>query len=559
MEYLGKDKETGEHIYDTGTQTIRSATPPASAGIQTPAVAPPPQTTYAPGSWGAQGFPAAQEQMPQMPGRIRDVLTLGGRIGQGSEEFDEGQRAQELLMSRNLPFTMENLNAARAEVRAGTNPLGSSPDLRIPMSDDPSGGKQIDTGGVPTKPEPEQVSFQQGPLPAQIPGMASIKGQLGTLKGEIKAEKIAQDIRYKKAEENYRTHLDEVDEQSQEDEARWHMDKAKGALNTATERLKSWDINPQRAFPTAFSKMAAVIGVSMGAYAQGLSGGKLPNTALQIVDAAIDRDIDAQKAEYRQLKGLVDEKRNVYGMAMRLLGDERQADEMARTAAYRSFNAGITSMSKQFGLSNQENARMLQALGLEAQENYHRANLFGTAAKGAARAGKLPKEMAKAASSFGAIQATAKSLWEDVGKFSLGPLTGVGHAIWPGEQLGDTFNRESKQALVEMLHSISGVALSPGEFDRINKFFPNSKKLESTNRADLIGLVDWAAKKGAGFYKTLTPQQKGIMNQASPELVQLYLEKDPDRRKTIAVSILSQQSVSESGGDFFGEATRIKE
>jgi len=493
-----------------------------------------------------------------------------GKMQTGSPEYFKAQEMWDKTMpiQTGSPRYLEaqemwdKSKAQQAQIDALSNPSWASRAVQA------GGGYASDkpiahplTQERPTEPKKESTdpgAYGAGAF-GGIPGMASIRGELGTLKETIKAEKIAQGIRYKKAEDDYRDHLDEVDKQSQEDEARRHMNKADSALNIATEKLKNWEINPQRAFPTAFSKMAAVIGVSMGAYAQGLSGGKLPNTALQIVDAAIDRDIDAQKAEYQQLRGLVDEKRNVYGMAIRLLGDERQADEVARAAAYRSFNAGITSMSKQFGLSNQENAQMLQALNLQATENYHRANLLGRAAKGHSKAVKLPKEMTKAASSFGAIKTTARALWEDVGQFSLGPLTGAFHAITPGEQSGDTFNRESKQALVEMLHSISGVALSPGEFERINKFFPNSKKLESTNRADLIGLVDWAAKKGAGFYKTLTPQQKGIMNQASPELVQLYLEEDPKRRQAMAVAILSQKSVSESDGDFFGEATRIKE
>ena len=130
----------------------------------------------------------------------------------------------------------------------------------------------------------------------------------------------------------------------------------------------------------------------MGAYAQGLSGGKLPNTALQIVNSAIDRDIDAQKAEYAKLKGLVDEKRNVYGMAMRMLGDERQADELARSAAYRSFKGQMDSMGRQFGLTNQQMAQKFSVLGLEQKENEARARLMQLAAKGSGKVDAKSKE-----------------------------------------------------------------------------------------------------------------------------------------------------------------------
>jgi hypothetical protein len=485
---------------------------------------------------------------------LRDVFSLGGRIGASSEEAQQGQRAIDLLKSRNIPVTLANLDAARREVGSVVGAETSPVEQVTALS-----SKE----GIPTR--PQAAAEQQGPLAHQDqdalipPEMASIRGELGTLRNTITNAKRAQDTKYKLAQEAYERDLLATDLSSQEATARDNIRKAEGALNTATEKLKSWEINPQRAFPTAFSKMAAVIGVSMGAYAQGLSGGKLPNTALQIVDAAIDRDIEAQKAEYQQLRGLVDEKRNVYGMAIRLLGDERQADEMARAAAYRSFNAGITSMSKQFGLSNAQNAQMLTALDLQAQENRFRASLMNQAAKGAAKAGKLPKEMTKVASSFESIKTTAKSLWDSVGQFAMGPASGVIDEYWPGEDPGDTFNRESHQALLEMLHAISGVAVREAEYARMKKFFPSSTKFESTNRADIIGLVDWGAKKGAGFYHTLPPHQKAIMDQATPELAQLYREKDPKRRKSLVVSILSQQPVGESGGGFFGEATQIKD
>ena len=231
-----------------------------------------------------------------------------------------------------------------------------------------------------------------GPAQGGYPGMRSIRGKLGSLEKEIQKETDFQKLEYEQERKDYEDHLKKISEASQVEAVRSKMKFAEGALNTATEKLKNWEIDPQRAFPNAFSKIAAVIGVAMGAYAQGLSGGKLPNTALQIVNTAIDRDIDAQKTEYAKLKGLVDEKRNVYGMAMRLLGDERQADELVRSAAYRSFKAEMDSMGRQFGLTNQQMAQKFNILGLEQKENQARASLMATAAKGSAKGDNKTKE-----------------------------------------------------------------------------------------------------------------------------------------------------------------------
>jgi len=236
--------------------------------------------------------------------------------------------------------------------------------------------------GVPTRPTDPSTGVPPEMAPPESPGMASIRGKLGTLQKQIALQAGRQAKEYDDVEKQYKEERDRVEEQTQVDNARRKTRVAEGALNTAVEKLSTWEINPSRAFPNAFSKIAAVLGVSMGAYSQGLSGGKLPNTALQIVNSAIDRDIEAQKADFQKLKGMVDEKRNIYGMAMRMLGDERQADELARSAAYRAFNAGVTSMSKQFGLTNQQNAQAIQALGLEERENFHSAQLTRMAGKG---------------------------------------------------------------------------------------------------------------------------------------------------------------------------------
>ena len=280
--------------------------------------------------------------------------------------------------------------ANRLEAKAYENIYGTPP---------PMGQIRIEQIGVaPPTQQPGPISIAPGPaqLPPSrptekptdepsgptIPGMASVKGKIGKLERDLGAFRTEQKAGFEAERKEFEAEEQRVEQESEVAFARGKMKNAEGALNTATEKLATWEINPQRAFPDAFSKIAAVISVAMGAYAQGLSGGKIPNTALQIVNSAIDRDIDAQKMEYQKLKGLVDEKRNVYGMAMRLLGDERQADELARSAAYRSFNAQMTSLAKQYGIDEAVFRDRLGALNLEEKENFHRASLMQAALKG---------------------------------------------------------------------------------------------------------------------------------------------------------------------------------
>ena len=77
------------------------------------------------------------------------------------------------------------------------------------------------------------------------------------------------------------------------------LNKAELALQDADENLKNAKIDPDRFYSGAkgiFRGVLATIGMAFGAYAQGISGGKIPNTAASIIENAINRDMEAQKA-----------------------------------------------------------------------------------------------------------------------------------------------------------------------------------------------------------------------------------------------------------------------
>ncbi len=366
---------------------------------------------------------------------------------------------------------------------------------------------------APTRPTDPSAGAPPEMAPPESPEMASIRGKLGTLQQEIARQAGRQADEYKRVEDEYKKERDRIQEQTQVDNARRKMQLAEGSLNTAVEKLSTWEINPTRAFPNAFSKVAAVLGVSMGAYAQGLSGGKLPNTALQIVNSAIDRDIEAQKAEFQKLKGMVDEKRNVYGMAMRMLGDERQADELARSAAYRAFNAGVTSMSKQFGLTNQQNAQALQALGLEERENFHRAQLTRRAGEGS---GELSDKMRKEFGDLQALRNQITSFRELHGKRS--PLDVI------GQHMGlfmatDGVQIEQKRGLIArqlLMYTDSG-RISDHDYTIMMKMVPGVWQSVASGEKMLDGLSQMLDEVESARWQSLSDSQKStiILNKAA--------------------------------------------
>lgn len=90
--------------------------------------------------------------------------------------------------------------------------------------------------------------------------------------------------------------------------------------------IRSEKIDPNRIFEGpggGFRKIAGVLAVALGGYAQGLRGG--PNTALEIINKSIDDDVASQRANLETKKGLLDSKSSLFAQKMQMYGDERAA------------------------------------------------------------------------------------------------------------------------------------------------------------------------------------------------------------------------------------------
>lgn len=70
-------------------------------------------------------------------------------------------------------------------------------------------------------------------------------------------------------------------------------------LQEARDKIANGKIEPGRYWHNqgVFGSLMAMLGAAMGSYAEAISGGKISNTALVIIDKAIERDIDAQKTD----------------------------------------------------------------------------------------------------------------------------------------------------------------------------------------------------------------------------------------------------------------------
>jgi len=94
-------------------------------------------------------------------------------------------------------------------------------------------------------------------------------------------------------------------------------------------------IDPNRAFSSTGSKVAAAIAIALGSFAQGMSRGQMPNSALQIIEGAIKRDIDAQKTEMQKKKDVLLNRNNIYARMMARFNNEEVAYNATMALAFK--------------------------------------------------------------------------------------------------------------------------------------------------------------------------------------------------------------------------------
>ena len=107
-------------------------------------------------------------------------------------------------------------------------------------------------------------------------------------------------------------------------------DKLLNDINTMNEQYRAVEIEPNRIFKNTSTgaKILAAISVGLGAYAAGMTGGR--NYAMEIIDSAIENDIQAQKLELQQKGAAIDDKRNLLNDLINQGMSESEAEEASR-------------------------------------------------------------------------------------------------------------------------------------------------------------------------------------------------------------------------------------
>jgi len=142
--------------------------------------------------------------------------------------------------------------------------------------------------------------------------------------------------------------------EAMEERQRVVSERVEKEIAAAESDLRTYVIDPKRAFKSMGSQIAAAFAIAMGGLASGLSGGKLPNTAFKIIDNAIARDIEAQKAELGKRKDVLKNKNNVYARMLQKFGNERAAEVASITLGLTAAENQIDEIASRFPGARQQ-------------------------------------------------------------------------------------------------------------------------------------------------------------------------------------------------------------
>ena len=131
-------------------------------------------------------------------------------------------------------------------------------------------------------------------------------------------------------------------------------------IQTVEKDISDFKIDPNRAFPSLAGQILAAVSVAVGAFAQASSGGRIPNTALNIIMSAINRDIDAQKQEFQTKKTVLANRNNLFAQLVNTHNNEEKASQLAMNGALHFANMRIQQISNT--LAGQKSKQMIQRL-----------------------------------------------------------------------------------------------------------------------------------------------------------------------------------------------------
>lgn len=202
---------------------------------------------------------------------------------------------------------------------------------RIPMPQAPVAPQAIEASGkVQKQPDlvPEVQKFEKQAQEAAVEGYKEGSRQQGAIQGMMDQKQAAFERMQQVQAEREKVRREQMVESQK-----------------ANEELMKYEPKDFWADKSTGSKIAAGLAMALGAYASAMTGG--PNTAMQIIDNAINRDLALQKERYNRAKERGAMIKSAYADQLAILGDKEAAELGMLNYAYKNIDQKLSIMQQQ--------------------------------------------------------------------------------------------------------------------------------------------------------------------------------------------------------------------
>lgn len=373
---------------------------------------------------------------------------------------------------------------------ANSAPLAPAPasNWTPPLSRGMEGGKEIThwTGPKEEKKsgKPAESSRAQPPKPESrpVPAHAATAKPQGPSREETAVSQISA-AKEQEARDQVKAlgaasdemHAHQLQQKRDVDEAdRYGKDilaKHQSVLDDMARQDSSVDPGRFWASRSTGQKITGIIGLAIGAIGAGPDG---VNRAAQMMDKAIDRDIDAQKSEHeiRLKRGLAQAEgyRSAYGMAHQMTGDKLAANELAKSTSLSiAENQLKTALASSAGAQANPNGQLLLSeLQTKKQEAEAKAQqMLSEAHLNNAKAGHVAAGAGAGASGGRAALARLSTAWKQGGGWS-----GLVSQYVPGTGASNVESQLDGVAASIAAEEAGGKAPRPARIQQIREALP---------------------------------------------------------------------------------------
>ena len=227
------------------------------------------------------------------------------------------------------------------------------------------GGRMVEVQG------PTQRQFQEmGPGEAQ-----GFEGQVNAILQQAELDALAAKRNVHAAQLTAGVELEKADIATQavaeardrEQRRQKAVETELGKLDGLRSKIQSTEIDPDRWWgdKSTGGKITSAIGILLGGIAQGLNGRE--NVALKMIDKAIDRDIDAQKAGLSRDVQAASIQEGIVAQTRQLYADEAVADAAAKTLQLQAADQQMAALQAQAKVPSDQEAIGRVRVGVQQQ------------------------------------------------------------------------------------------------------------------------------------------------------------------------------------------------